>query len=122
MLSHFPLNTRYGFANYSDKMKKSKIVYSTDENACSTGYRSAIKYWKSNKTMAGILDRTKDMTFINGFNEIVELANETTRKFNWKTAPNGQSYVELYKTEDGLHQDEGTTKLYMPIVFNLAGM
>ena len=122
MLSHFPLNTRYGFANYRDKMEKSKIVYSTDENACNTGYRSGIKYWKSNKTMSEILGRTNDMIFINGFNEIVELENETTKKFNWKTAPNGQSYVELYKTTDGLHQDESTTKFYMPIVFNLAGM
>ena len=50
------------------------------------------------------------------------LTDEKERKFTWKTNSSGVSYVEIYKTEDGLHWNSTATKLYMQLAFDRAGM
>lgn len=121
MLSHNPLNTSYAFKNYPEETEGYKIVYSTSPNVCKSKYRSAYKYWISNQTMKNKLKGT-NIKFIDGYSKIVKLVDEKTKEFEWLKNSAGISYKKLYKSEDGLHWDESTTKLYMPIVFNLAGM
>jgi len=128
VISHSPLNTRWAYQDYDDKIcpncpekaKAKKIVYSHDENACKSEYRSAYKYWLSNQSMKKAIDSNnyKYLKFIDNYsNFVVKVPGENVVEFTWKN-----DYDKMYKTEDALHWDEGTTKLYMQFAFDTAVM
>ena len=73
----------------------------------------------------GFLGHTDTVEYINGWHsnpfEIV-IKDEKARTFTWKKNSQGITYDKIYKTTDGLHWDEGTTKVYMQLAFDTAGM
>ena len=124
VISHSPLNTKYAYNNFPDNFVKFKLTFSTNENVCKAGYRSAYKYWLSNKKMQSVLNTGsyKNLTFIDNFSNFVVINNETEKTFTWKKNNEGITYDTIYKTTDGLHWDEATTKIYMQLAFDTAEM
>lgn len=125
VISHSPLNTKYALAKFPTQAAKSKIVYSTKEEiACKKGNRSAYKYWLSNQKMIKVLKTGKypNLTFIDNYSNFVVLKDKTTRKFTWLKDEKGITYDNIYKTTDGLHWDQNTTKIYMQKAFDEASM
>lgn len=116
VISHSPLNSKEAVNKFADKNKNWKIVYSTKAEACYSGYRSARKYWYSNKKMESFIATRKyaNLTFIDNYSNFV-IPNDTEAKhYTW--------LKDYYKTTDGLDWDEKTTKSYMQLAFDTAGM
>ena len=124
VISHSPLNTVQAINEFPKKAESFKIVYSHDQNACSSGYRSAYKYWLSNQAMSqAIGNNYSNLTFIDNFsNFVVKDPGAGVVTFTWKTHEQNVSYRDIYKTTDGLHWDSGTTQMYMQKAFDTAGM
>lgn len=104
--------------------EKHNLTYSTNKEACQSGYRSGYKYWLSNKKMSSILesDDYKNLKFIDNFSNIIILKSEKTKEFTWKKNSRRVSYDKFFKTTDGLHWDENTTKFYMQLAFDTVKM
>ena len=111
VFSHSPLNTKHPLASNNN------IVYSHSKYACSSGYRSAWKYYLSNKRMNSILSTGtySNISFLDNFSSFVIIKSEADRTFTW---------IRPFSTpeDDALHWDEATTKLYMQVAFDNAGM
>lgn len=111
VISHSPLNTKHPLA------KSNNIVYSHSEYACSSGYRSAWKYWLSNRRMEKVISTGsyKNIRFIDNFSNFVIIKDESKRTFTW---------LRTFTTpeNDALHWDEPTTIAYMQLAFDTAGM
>lgn len=112
IISHSPLNTKQAIS----ELNKSGFAYSHKAEACKSGYRSAWKYWLSNRQMESILknENYSNLKFVDNYSNFVILNNETERTFTWLR--------DYYRTTDGLHWDEKTTKDYMQLAFDTAGM
>lgn len=112
VISHSPLNTKQAI----NELKKSGFAFSHKPEACKSGYRSAWKYWISNRQMESILKNRSysNLTFVDNYSNFVILNNESKRTFTWLR--------DYYRTTDGLHWDERTTKDYMQLAFDTAGM
>ena len=115
VISHSPLNTKQAIKEYPERADYFNIVYSHDSNACSRWYRSAWKYWLSNRRMESVLKNGNysNLTFIDNFSNFVVIKDESARTFTW---------LRNYTTTDALHWDEPTTKEYMQLAFDTAGM
>jgi len=111
VISHSPLNTKHPLAS------KNNIVYSHKAEACQSGYRSAWKYWLSNKRMKSIVatGSYQNITFVDNFSNFVVINDEAKRTFTW---------LRKFSTpeNDALHWDEETTIDYMQLAFDTAGM
>jgi len=112
IISHSPLNTKQAI----NELNKSGFAYSHKPEACKSGYRSAWKYWISNRQMESILKNGNysNLKFVDNYSNFVVINNETERTFTWLR--------DYYRTTDGLHWDEKTTKDYMQLAFDTAGM
>lgn len=111
VISHSPLNTKHSLA------KENKIVYSNDENACSSGYRSAWKYYLSNNRMKSIIatGNYNNIKFVDNWSNFLKIVSEEERTFKWLrdfTTP----------SDDPLHWDKDTTIRYMQLAFDTAGL
>ena len=120
IMSHNPLNTKDSIKVHG----RTDIVYSTDDRYCDKKYRSAYKYWLSNRRMESVIKTGNypNISFLDNYSNIVTLTDANARTFTWKTNSEGISYVDLYKTTDGLHWNETATKIYMQLAFDTAGM
>lgn len=125
--------------NYKKQNGKFVKVEENKGNYNYTAIRSAYKYWLSNKRMEKELKEAKydDLSFLNSFDNIVVLTKEDKKKetadFEWKKYNGecaeydiakdwkiGVSLRSIYKTTDGLHWNEASTKLYMKLAFDSA--
>ena len=107
IVSHPPLQTSHNNAN------SQKIVYSNDENACASVYRSNWKYHLSNNKMKSVLDNNSNLTFIDNRSNYIIISDIENKEFTW---------LRNYTTADALHWDKTTTIDYMTLLFNKAGM
>ena len=111
IISHSPLNTKHPLAN------KSSIVFSHKKQACESGYRSAWKYYLSNQRMKKVIGTGKyvNIRFIDNYSNFVIIKDESQRTFTW---------IRNFSTpqDDALHWDEPTTKMFMQLVFETAGI
>ena len=103
------------------------------------GYRSAWKYWLSNQKMKKTLNENT-LTFIDNYSNFVTLNKEsiTDNGLNINDIINGKVTYDIeelaptftwhkdYNTDtknnDYLHWDEPTTKTYMQLAFDTAGV
>ena len=107
IVSHSPLQSKHPNAsNYN-------IVYSTNEKACSRGYRSGWKYYLSNERMKSVLKNYSNLTFVDNFSNFIIVADKNKKTFTW---------LRNYTTDDGLHWDQATTIDYMTHLLEEAGM
>ncbi len=122
VMSHTPLNTIDSIKNFD----RDGIVYSTNSKACDEGYRSGYKYYLSNKRMKKEIENKNydNISYLDASSNILVIEKEykdtETATFEWLKDENGVSYRNIYKTTDGLHWDETTTKIYMKLAFDSA--
>ena len=107
VISHAPLQSKHPDAS------KHHIVYSTKSNACDAGKRSGWKYVLSNEKAQSVLKNYPNLTFVDNFSNFIKVKSRADRTFTW---------LRNYTTTDALHWDEATTKDYMTMAFNTAGM
>ncbi|MBQ8535602.1 MAG: Ig-like domain-containing protein [Bacilli bacterium] len=111
VITHSPLNTKHPLAS------SKKIVYSHKAEACKSGYRSAWKYHLSNNRMKKVLNTGNypNIKIVDNWSNFLRVTDETNRKFEW---------LQKFTTpsDDPLHWDEPTTKLYMQLAFDTANM
>lgn len=126
IISHSPLNTKEAINTY----KRTDFAYSHKAEACQSGYRSAWKYWLSNRKMNQILvNGNYGLTFINNYENFVILNSEgidinSIIKGTYKPKPEVLkpkfTWLRDYTTEDGLHFDGPTAKIYTQLAFDTA--
>ena len=111
VITHSPLNTKHSLAS------SKKIVYSHKAEACKSGYRSAWKYYLSNNRMKNVLNTGNypNIRIVDNWSNFLRVTDEANRKFEW---------LQKFTTpsDDPLHWDEPTTKLYMQLAFDTANM
>lgn len=111
VISHSPLNSKEAI----NKFGRTDIVYSTNAKVCYSGYRTAWKYLISNRRISSIIKNGSyaNLTFVDNYSNFVVINDEDKKTFTW---------LREYHTTDGLHWDEPTTKVYMQLAFDSAGM
>lgn len=128
VISHSPLNTKEAIEVYN----RTDISYSHRSEACKSGYRSAWKYWLSNRKMNQILSKSNyNLTFINNYENFVVLNSDgidvnSIVNGSYKPKPEQLkpkfTWLREYNTEDGLHFDAATAQSYTRQAFETAGM
>lgn len=94
-----------------DAPSNSQVVSNTSKNAGKPGYRSNIKYYLFNKSVETLMknDKSNTLTYLETFKQIME-TNEKGKAFKYKIQ---------YKTDDGVHWDSPTTKVYVDMMLNM---
>ncbi len=88
-----------------------KVVTNNNANSCKKEYRSNVKYYTYNNAIGSIINSkySTNLKYISLFEDIMI------------TNPDGTNYsfkYKDYKTTDGIHWDESTTRYYVKLMFD----
>jgi hypothetical protein len=110
------INSKYNTKGYVISMhpvkvsqaNSSTVVVNENKYACSTKYRSNRKYYHFNQAVKTIMKDYLEIKYIETFTDIMTI-NDPNKNYSYKIT---------YNTDDGVHWDETTTKMYVKLMLD----